>query len=78
VHCIPAVGYDTRNLYIVTWGSVKAMSWEFYKAYMDEAYAVLSPDWAKKPPNGFELKTLQADLAAIKKVPAAKSRVAAA
>ncbi len=77
-HCIPAVGYDTRNLYVVTWGAVKAMSWEFYKAYMDEAYAVLSPDWAKKAPNGFDLKTLQADLAAIKKVSAAKASGAAA
>ncbi len=65
-HCIPAVGYDERNLYVVTWGSVKSMSWQFYNAYMDEAYAVLSPDWIDKKlghaPSGLDLATLQKDL----------------
>jgi hypothetical protein len=67
-HCIPAVGYDQRNLYIVTWGVLKPMSWEFYNAYCDESYAVLSPDFVTKTrptPDGFDLKTLLADLAAI-------------
>lgn len=64
-HCIPAVAYDQQNLYIVTWGQVKAMSWEFYNAYADEAFAVLSPDWfsaAGKAPAGFDLAQLTADL----------------
>jgi len=66
-HCIPAVGYDQRNLYVVTWGALKMMSWEFYDAYMDEAYAVLSKDWLakKKTPAGLDLATLEVDLAAI-------------
>jgi hypothetical protein len=67
-HCIPAVGYDQRNLYIVTWGALKPMSWAFYNAYADEAYAVLSTDWVKvgaPAPDGFDLATLEADLAAI-------------
>lgn len=63
-HCIPAVGYDQHNLYVVTWGALKPMSWEFYDAYADEAYAVLSPDWVNThpAPNGFDLATLLADL----------------
>jgi hypothetical protein len=66
-HCIPAVGYDQHNLYIVTWGALKPMSWQFYDAYMDEAYAALSPDWLKggSAPPGFNLAALQADLQAI-------------
>jgi hypothetical protein len=71
-HCIPAVAYDERNLYIVTWGKRKAMSWEFYDAYADEVYAVLSPDWLnghKKSPPGFDMATLEKDLAAIHSVP---------
>lgn len=44
-HCVPAVAYDERNLYVVTWGAIKAMSWPFYNAYADEAYALLSPDF---------------------------------
>jgi hypothetical protein len=69
-HCIPAVGYDDRNLYVVTWGALKMMSWQFYTTYMDEAFAVLSPDWFNqklggKSPCGFDMDTLRADLSAV-------------
>lgn len=69
-HCIPAVGYDQRNLYVVTWGALKSMSWQFYNAYADESFAVLDADWINSQlghaPSGFDLVQLQADLAAIK------------
>jgi hypothetical protein len=70
-HCIPAVAYDDRNLYVITWGAVKAMSWQFYDAYSDEAYAVLSQDFLRKnkAPNGFDLKALMTDLSQIGSVP---------
>jgi hypothetical protein len=78
-HCIPAVGYDQRNLYVVTWGALKSMSWQFYETYMDEAFAVLSSDWISAKlgtaPPGFDLATLQQDLAAIKSAPAAVTGV---
>jgi hypothetical protein len=68
-HCIPAVGYDARNLYVVTWGALKSMSWQFYGAYMDEAYAVLSADWISTKigtaPSGFNMVALQQDLAQV-------------
>ncbi len=69
-HCVNAVGYDRRNVYVVTWGTVKAMSWGFYGAYCDEAYAVLSSDFLakEKSPAGFDLAQLKADLAAIPSV----------
>ena len=66
-HCIPAVAYDARNLYVVTWGELKPMSWQFYDAYADEAFAVLSQDFidAKgKTIDGFDLDALDADLVA--------------
>ena len=65
-HCIPAVGYDADQLWIVTWGELKSMSWDFYHAYADEAYAVLSRDFIDKSgvaPAGLDLRTLKADLA---------------
>ena len=76
-HCIPAVAYDERNLYVVTWGAVKSMSWQFYVDYADEAFAVLSQDFLKagKTPEGFDLQQLQADLAEIGSVPAARAAV---
>jgi hypothetical protein len=65
-HCIPAVGYDAENLYVVTWGELKSMSWGFYEAYADEAYAVLSQDFIEANGDtaaGFDLEALTADLA---------------
>jgi len=76
-HCIPAVAYDQRNLYVVTWGAVKSMSWQFYATYADEAFAVLSQDFLTKGkvPAGFDLAELTADLAEIGKVPSNRASV---
>jgi len=45
------------------------MSWQFYDAYMDEAFAVLSADWISakvgKAPSGFNMAALQQDLTAV-------------
>jgi hypothetical protein len=65
-HCIPAVAYDADNLYVITWGARKAMGWAFLAAYAEESYAVLSRDFidgAGKTTAGFDLSTLQGDLA---------------
>jgi hypothetical protein len=64
-HCIPAVGYDATGLYVVTWGEIKSMSWQFYAAYADESYAVISRDFidaAGADPAGFDLIALERDL----------------
>jgi hypothetical protein len=76
-HCIPAVAYDSRNLYVVTWGIVKSMSWQFYTDYADESYAVLSNDFLakNKTPAGFDLAQLKADLAEIGHVPAIRAAI---
>jgi len=68
-HCVPAVAYDQRFIYVVTWGALKTMSWQFYDAYCDEAFAVLSSDWVNKQvgtaPSGFDMATLEKDLTAV-------------
>ncbi|MGH9482925.1 MAG: hypothetical protein ACRD1L_12630 [Terriglobales bacterium] len=77
-HCVCAVAYDARNIYVVTWGEIKTMSWPFYDAYVDEAYAVLSSDFLKagKTIKGFNLAQLKADLSEIGAVPAARAAIA--
>jgi hypothetical protein len=79
-HCILAVAYDARNLYVVTWGTIKPMSWQFYSAYADEAYALLSDDFLSrhKAPDGFNLAQLRRDLDMIGKIPAARAATARA
>jgi hypothetical protein len=71
-HAVPVVAYDSRTLTVVTWGGLQAMTWGFWAAYCDEAYAILSPDYLEKKggqtvaPGGFNLQQLQEDLADLK------------
>jgi len=71
-HAVPIVAYDSRSLTVVTWGALQAMTWGFWAAYCDEAYAIISPDFLKQKngqtvtPNGFNMQQLQEDLADLK------------
>lgn len=68
-HAVPVVGYDRRGLTVVTWGATKRMTWGFWRAYCDEAYAIISQDFIDKSSGrsteGFDLAALQADLRAV-------------
>jgi len=67
-HCVPIVEYDATGVTVITWGAPLKMSYDFYNAYCDEAYAVLSPDWIGKTglnPDNFNLAALQNDLKAL-------------
>jgi hypothetical protein len=65
-HDVPIMGYDSvAKVYeFVTWGQIQYITEAAIKAYADEAYAYLSPDWFYngKAPNLFSLAQLQADL----------------
>jgi hypothetical protein len=68
-HCVNLVDYLQAGPTCVTWGRLMPMSWEFFDAYCDEAYAVISPDWLDahgQAPSGFDLAQLESDLQAIK------------
>lgn len=71
-HAVPVVAYDSRSLTVVTWGALQSMTWGFWAAYCDEAYAILSADFLKQKggktvaPNGFNLAQLQEDLSDLK------------
>jgi len=67
-HAVPGVAYDTVGLTFVTWGNLQKATWAWFEAYCDEAYAIITQDWIEAngdAPSGFDLATLQADLAAI-------------
>lgn len=68
-HAVPVVAYDARSVTVVTWGALQTMTWGFWAAYCDEAYAILSTDYLtgkKTTPAGFNLQQLQEDLADLK------------
>ncbi len=64
-HYVPAIGYNRHWVYVVTWGKLQKMSWEFYAKYCDEALCYLSTEMLTdgKSPEGLDVAALQADLA---------------
>ena len=66
-HAVPVIGYDADGLWVVTWGKLLKMTWAFWRAYTDEAYACFSIDMleAGKSPAGFDLPALQTFLAGV-------------
>jgi hypothetical protein len=66
-HAVDVVGYDADALTVVTWGSLKRMTWSFWARYVDEAYCLLSDDFLDggRAPNGFDLAALKEDLSLV-------------
>jgi hypothetical protein len=66
-HCIVVVGYDPHYLYAVSWGAVVPITYPWWSAYVDEAYAIITEEVAEAGdgPTGLNLAALQADLDAI-------------
>lgn len=71
-HSVPLFGYGSLGATCVTWGKLQRMSWDFFKAYCDEAYVAISEDWLKagRSPSGFNMDALRADIAALTVPPA--------
>ncbi|HEY3974309.1 MAG TPA: hypothetical protein VGM18_14990 [Candidatus Sulfotelmatobacter sp.] len=68
-HAVPVMAYDARGVTVVTWGALQIMTWGFWEAYCDEAYAILSNDYLtgkKTTPEGFSMQQLKEDLADLK------------
>ena len=64
-HAVEVAGFGPRGVLVVTWGVLKWMTWDFLKAYCEEAYALISKDFlvdGATPNNGFDLARLKADL----------------
>lgn len=62
-HCVMVVGYDARWLYVVSWGQVNRMSWEFLDTYCEEAWAIISEYWT--PVTGLSLEAFGSEFAAV-------------
>jgi hypothetical protein len=65
-HAMAVVGYDRTHVHLATWGRVQLATWEWFRAYVSEAWAVIDPLWIaddRYTPSGFDLVTLAADLA---------------
>lgn len=64
-HAVCVVSYNPTGLVCISWGILITLTWEFFFACCDEAYGILSTDWAESDrvaPSGFKFDELQKDL----------------
>ena len=67
-HAVIVIAYNAIGPICITWGALKQMTWAFWKKYCDEAHGLLWNEWIGQnnlSASGFDLSTLQSDLAAI-------------
>lgn len=44
-HCVTGVGYDADYLIIHTWGAQQKVSWDFFRTYFNQGFALVSRVW---------------------------------
>jgi hypothetical protein len=67
-HAVPAEGFGSDGLTVITWGQLQQMGWPTCLQVLQGCYAVITQDWIEqngKAPNGFDLAALQVDLATL-------------
>jgi hypothetical protein len=68
-HCVLVPAYTADGyLTCITWGAPKNLTRAWFRVICDEAYVVVSDDWASdttSAPNGLNIQQLLADLAAV-------------
>jgi hypothetical protein len=47
-HCIILVGYDNDYVECITWGKVQEITWEWLRAYIEESWAIITPEIVEK------------------------------
>lgn len=64
---VPMYDAPSQTLTCITWGQRQQLTWAFFQRYVDESYALLSPDWLRNgvDPSGFNMAALQGDLTAV-------------
>jgi len=67
-HAVPVFGYGSEGSTCVTWGALQQIGWPTLMQILQGTFAVFTQDWIEqtgKAPNGFDIATLQSDLAAL-------------
>lgn len=68
-HAVILTGYDADSLDLISWGQHYAMTWAFFAATVDEAYALADYDWINKTgstPGGLSLSALETQMTALR------------
>lgn len=63
-HAIDLQAWDENRMTVITWGKTQVMTEEFWLAYGDEAWVIITDDWLNangRDPNGLDLTSLLAE-----------------
>jgi len=75
-HAVVLAGYDAKAATAISWGRLYTVTWSFITNIVDEIYAIADRSWVEKTgktPAGLTLAQLEAQMQAIKGLPAGKS-----
>jgi hypothetical protein len=62
-HCIILTGYDKDYVECITWGKVQKITWRWLQSYMEESWALITPEIVEKGTYGnIRLEELTTDL----------------
>ncbi len=65
-HAVPVVAYGPTELFVVTWGQIQPVTWDWWQTYAEEAWAVLSSEIvAAGGYVGLDVAQLQADISSL-------------
>jgi len=67
-HAIPAVGYDDKGVYVVTWAKVVLMTWACFAKVVDEGWVGVLPEWFNaggQDPDGTDLYGLGEEMSSL-------------
>ena len=62
-HCVILVGYDKDYAQCITWGKVQNITWDWLRSYLEESWALITPEIVEKGQYGdLRLEDLTNDL----------------
>lgn len=68
-HCVILAAYDSVGPTCITWGKTQKMTWGFFQAFTDEAYALADADWIRTTgtsPAGLSITDLETQMQALR------------
>jgi hypothetical protein len=68
-HAVAVIGYNAAGFKFCSWGGWYWMTWAFWQAQVDEAYAIVNIDWIEKSgqsPSWFNLPALEVAMNALR------------
>ncbi len=61
-HAVVLAGYNGNNFRLISWGGYYTMTWAFFEKFVDEAYALIDPEWfasTGKSPMGLNMQQIE-------------------